>query len=357
MPAKFNCRPSKRALAMRGLSHAAFALLMGGLAIGGTGHAATITASDVDKGEVSEKILPEVDANDPALASLAVSHWKLAESAAPAPSGLAYGPPPPESLPSAQRDRRYASFGSQIGAVKWEVGAIFAYITVSQIIVTKEVESFHFQDEGWFGKSTENLGVDKLTHAFNSYVIAEFLQARIRRKSGGAAQGATTAAVLATGLMAWSELFDAHKTSSGWSNQDLIANIAGAGFSVVRNSVPGMKQKLDFRLLVTPNSDVYTLKGKEHYAQQRFFLALQLAGFSQLEHGPLRLIELHAGYHAKGFTARERARGDPLQRRIFYGIGLNLNELFFKRPRSRVARAASSVLDYIQPPYTAVHFH
>jgi hypothetical protein len=143
--------------------------------------------------------------------------------------------------------------------------------------------------------------------------------------------------------------------TSGFSIQDVLFNTGGAAFSVARNTIPGLEKKLDFRLLLIPNSDIYTFKGKRHYEQQRFMLALKLAGFDGMERSPLRFVELHAGYHASGFTNEDRARGETPRRRIFVGVGVNLKELFFKSPRSPVGRAAGQVLDYLQLPYTAIH--
>lgn len=256
-----------------------------------------------------------------------------------------------------QADKRYSSLGARMGAAKWEAGAIFAYMTVSQIAVTKETRSFHFQDEGWFGKNTANLGVDKLTHAFNSYLLAELFQARIARKSGDERGAAVPAALLASGLMLYSELFDAHKVSSGFSYQDVAFNTAGAAFSALRNSVPGMKEKIDFRLMLMPNSDIYTFKGKRHYEQQRFLLSLELAGFDKFKNSPFRFLEIQVGYRAKGFTAQDMEKGLPRERKIFYGVGLNIKELFLKSPRSNIGKISKKSLDYIQIPYTAAHVY
>lgn len=270
------------------------------------------------------------------------------------PGWLAPAPEPRWDL--AKSEKRRTSFGGQVGAVKWEVAAIAAWITAIQIgPFLKEHRSFHFKDEGWFGKSTANLGVDKLTHAYNAYLVTELLQARIARKSDAPDGGALTAAILAAGLMAYGELYDAHKVDGGFSKEDFISNLAGAGFSVLRNTIPGMREKVDFRLLVIPNSDIITFRGKRHFAQQRFLLALQLAGFDGLEDSPLRFVELHAGYYAKNFTLRERAAGEIPRRKPFIGIGLNLQQLFFRKPRSTAGRVANTALDYIQVPYTAVH--
>ncbi|MBU3078305.1 YfiM family protein [Sphingomonas sp. XMGL2] len=213
---------------------------------------------------------------------------------------------------------------------------------------------FHFQNEGWFGKSTLNLGVDKLAHAFNTYAISDILYARLRRKTD-APSAAVTAAVLASGLQIYSEFFDAVKKSSGFSVQDVAFNTAGAALSALRNSVPGMRDKLDFRLLFIPNSDIYTFMGGEHYEQERFLLALQLSGFEAFKHTPLRFVELHAGYYGKDFSGPDRDAGKIPQRKPFIGIGLNLQELLFPHPRSRAAKIGRGALDYFQVPYTAVH--
>lgn len=281
----------------------------------------------------------------------------------PPPAGFAgsYGPvliptaPPP--APEESRYRYARSFGDQFNLVKWEVAGIAAWMTAINTYKVSEVgvSGFHWQNEGWFGKDTTNLGIDKLTHAFNTYWLADLLTSRIQHKTGDRYGGAVTGAVLASSLMIYSELWDAHKKSSGFSYEDVIANTVGATFSAIRNTVPGMKDKIDFRLLLIPNSSLYTFEGKGHYAQQRYLLALTLAGFDAFKKSPLRYVELQGGYYAKGFTREEQEKGDPLRRRLFFGVALNLKELIFPSPQSRFGRAAASVLDYIQVPYTGAY--
>ncbi len=271
-------------------------------------------------------------------------------------ASLPYGPADPQDGAAAQSLAPRPSFARQLDTVKWEAGALLAYMTITQAIVTKDTQSFHFQDEGWFGKDTKALGMDKLTHAFNAYMIADFLQHRIEKRTGGPdGTGAITAALVSSALQFYSELWDAHKVTSGFSVQDVAFNSLGAAFSVLRNSVPGLRDKLDFRLLIVPNHEIYTFKGQEHYAQQRYLFALTLAGFRELDRSPLRFVELHAGYYGDNFTARDEAAGRTPKRKLFFGVGLNLKELFFRSPRSRVGRWVGSGLDYIQIPYTAIH--
>ncbi|WP_375196394.1 DUF2279 domain-containing protein [Sphingobium sp.] len=265
------------------------------------------------------------------------------------------GPADFSPAPAPEPETRYRSLGSRMGAAKWETIGLFAYVTATQAYWTDETTHFHFKDEGWFGKNTNNLGIDKLTHAFNAYLFTEFLGARIARKTGDRARAAAPAAMLSMGLMLYGEMWDAHKEDSGFSVQDVIFNTTGAALSVLRHTVPGLEEKLDFRLLMMPNSSIYTFKGKRHYEQQHFLLALELAGFRALRSSPLRFVELQVGYRGKDFTNADRATGITPKRDIFFGVGVNIKQLFFKDSRSRLGRAIGSGLNYFQLPYTAVY--
>ena len=114
--------------------------------------------------------------------------------------------------------------------------------------------------------------------------------------------------------------------------------------------MPGLRDTLDFRLLYTPDqsafesSKCFPRPSCKHngivaahdpvtdYSNQRYVLALKLAGFKPLAPTPLRLLELQGGYYARGFTADAELRGEPLRRRLFFGLGLNVGELLFPRP-------------------------
>jgi hypothetical protein len=252
--------------------------------------------------------------------------------------------------------RTYASFGEDVKAIKWELASVAGYYTaINAPKLLKDPRWPTTQKEGWFGRSTKNLGVDKLAHAYSAYVISELLYGRIKRKTGDAPGIEFTAAALASGIMLWSEAFDSIEPTSGWSWEDVAFNSLGAGFSVVRNSVPGLEDKLDFRLLIQPNEDIYTVKGKEHFRQQRYLLATKLAGFKAFERTPLRYVELHLGYRADDFLNEDRAAGISPKRHVFVGVGVNLKELLFKNARTRKGRAAGEMLAYVQPPFTSIH--
>lgn len=283
-----------------------------------------------------------------------------------APSDPAYGPAAdariatltPDATGHVPRDRtRYNGFFRQVGSSGTEVALLSGYVLAQGIPkLFKPTTGFHFKNEGWFGKDTDNIGMDKLTHAFNTYLIAELLHYRIHRNTGGASGDALTAGILASGLMALNEISDAIEPDSGYSMQDIAMNVAGATFSVLRNTVPGLKEKLAFKIEIVPNHQIYSRAGKPHYEQQRFMFALKGAGFAKLERSPARYLDLQVGYYASDFLRSDREKGLTPKRHLFVGLGLNLGELLFANSGSRMGRAAYSALDYLQLPYTSLRY-
>ena len=301
---------------------------------------------------------PDIDgSSEQQLETIALSSRLVPATAALADDAtVVAGLNPDYSAEPAHEDPRYHTFGSQFHAIRWEVAAIGAYYTaVNSEKLFQHPIAPHFQSEGYFGRSTNNVGVDKLAHAYSSYVISEILYSRLKYKTDGAPGIQYTAAALGFGMMLYTEAWDSIERTGGWSWEDVSMNVAGASFSVLRNSVPGLDKKLDYRLLITPDSSGYHLMGKKHFEQQTYFFALKLSGFEAFERTPARFLELHLGYHAKDFTTAERAAGIEPKRKLFVGLGINLRELFFKDSDSTIGRAAGEVLDYFQPPYTEVH--
>lgn len=320
--------------------------------------------------------IARLPAEPDALPMLALPMLALPTSPSPSPSLLedsaSYGPAadtasavsPASPRPPLDRTghvpREFAShrgFLQQVGSSKTEVAVMSGYVLAQGIPkLFRPTTGFHFKDEGWFGKDTQNVGMDKLTHAFNTYLIAEILHYRLHRNTGGSEGDALTAGILAAGLMALNEISDGIEPDSGYSMQDIAMNIAGATFSVLRNTVPGLKEKVAFKIEIVPNDQIYSRTGKPHYEQQRFMFSLKGAGFEQLESTPLKYLDLQLGYYASDFLNSDRDRGITPKQHLFVGVGLNLGELLFGKSRSRIGRAAYSVLDYVQLPYTSLRY-
>jgi hypothetical protein len=254
------------------------------------------------------------------------------------------------------KDYGFGTLVEHTASIPLQAGGVFAFITLLGVTNWDwGSASFHFHSEGWFGKDTSSMGLDKFGHAYSTYLITEYLTSSIRQHAKRPAGNAISAGILAMGLMTYVEIFDGISKEHGFSWEDMVADTAGMAFSVLRSHVPGMKDKLDFRLHYIPSGNTTGFHPITDYSGQRYILALQLGGFSGLRDTPLRYVELQGGYMARGFTAEEKADGEKLRRDLFVGIGVNLQELLFPRPKKRWQRWGREILDYVQVPYTAIY--
>lgn len=250
---------------------------------------------------------------------------------------------------------RASTFIRQSGTVEWEIAGIMAAVTATRVSdVTKGGSRFHFKSEGWFGKNTESLGMDKVHHGWKTYVFTDVLQSIIEHRTGDKRGAAYTATLLALGITTYTEVLDGFTARTGFSKEDMVTHFVGAGASLLRNTVPGLRDKIDFRMEMRPSSKGSDLRLVNQLAQRKYLTAIQLSGFKSMERGPARFIELQFGYYGRGFTEVEKKRGADLKRKLFVGIGLNVQEMFPKNPRSIYIRAGKGIFDYFQLPYTSV---
>jgi hypothetical protein len=243
-----------------------------------------------------------------------------------------------------------------VASIPLLTGGIFAATLAIGILDWKWGSAeFHFSDEGFFGKDTHDLGMDKLGHAFGTYLLTDAFTYAIRRKAADPQGAELTAVALSLGVMTTVELLDGF-SGYGFSWQDIVMNALGAGFSYTRNTVPGLREKLDFRFEYIPSgNDNKDFSPYSDYSGQKYLLALKLSGFKRFEDTPLRFVELQAGYFARGFTDKEKAEGDELRREPYIGIGVNLSELLFSHPKVRdtpFGRMGRATFEYVQVPYT-----
>jgi len=249
-------------------------------------------------------------------------------------------------------------FSEQFMSTKYETAAVFTTITAIGIINWNWGNSgFRFNNEGWFSEEkTGSGGVDKLGHAYTSYMITEFLHSAILRNSSDPQGAHFTAALTSLSLMTYIEVLDGYSGDHGFSYEDMVMNIAGAGFSVFRNSIPGMREKIAFRMQYLP-SPLSSFEPFGDYSGQKYLLALKLGGFDMFRDTPMRYLELHSGYYARGFSKEERNAGYERERNFYVGIGVNLQELIFGKKSEndhQLRKAGRAALDYYQVPYSYI---
>lgn len=283
----------------------------------------------------------------------ALSIAVLAAAGLPAlPAGAQRLTQPPDSP-----DYRFLDHARQ---VRYETAALLAGITLigARSWNWGSSRSFRVDSEGWFGQETSSGGADKLGHAFSSYLVGNVLTDAMRFRGSSDRDAALTAGLITMGVMTYVEVLDAYSKDHGFSKEDLLMDLAGVGLSYLRNTTPGLREKLDFRLEYR-SSPYKGFRPLSDYAGQRYLLALKLGGFDRLRRTPLRYVELHTGYYARGFTDPERQAGVRRERTGYVGIGINLGELIFGTASARRDRPYSldyvgrTFFEHVQIPYTS----
>jgi hypothetical protein len=207
--------------------------------------------------------------------------------------------------------------------------------------------SFKFTNEGWFKRTTEYGGADKLGHFWSSYAVSH-LYSYLYRKWGYTDREANLYGTVSNlGLQTFMELADGFSPSQGFSYQDLIMNVVGTGAAYVWAKYPGVAKKIDFRIEYTPYFDSRDTEFSTKYDRQTFLIAVKADGFDSIKNPYLKYLEFHIGYNARGYKDYKEYGSDDRRRYLYVGIGFNVSRLLQKFVDTRV-------LDYIQIPYTSL---
>jgi hypothetical protein len=247
------------------------------------------------------------------------------------------------------------AFNDSVAELRWELAGLFAGITAIGIGSWDWGSSdFRFNSEHWFGMDTGSAGADKFGHAYSAQVITSFLASR--QHDAGTPQTARNAALLASGLMLYVEVFDGFSEDHGFAYEDLAMNTLGVGFAYLRMAYPAIRDTVDFRLQYWPSKYVSGYRPLSDYNGQTYVLALKLGGFTRLRDTPWHWLELHAGYYTRGFPGAGKTTTDNRQATAYLGFSVNFGALIqplaTHYPRS--TGYASTALEYVQPPYTSI---
>lgn len=243
--------------------------------------------------------------------------------------------------------------------IKWELGLVTAgavYLGLDSWNWGSS-NSFKFNDEGFFGMDTGSGGADKLGHMYSSYVINEIFNKRMNHYTDNKIQAARKSALFSSAVMLGVEIFDGYSDDHGFSYEDVILNTAGIGVSYLKNTVPGLDEKIDLRVEYHP-SDAYSDHPITDYSGYTYIAALKLGGFRKLKATPLKYFELQLGYHTEGFKVKDRVQFPERKSEISVGLGLDLSEVLFKPAKrytdSGFVDAADTFFRYYRAPGTYI---
>ena len=182
---------------------------------------------------------------------------------------------------------------------------------------------FDTTDEGWFGAGTDFGGADKLGHLYSNYAGVRLLTP-LFETAGNARDESVSLALWSTlGIYTAVEIVDGFSRAWKFSPHDALANAAGAVLGYALETHPEMDAIFDFRIDYrrSPRSPDFDPFGD--YSAQKYLLVVKVDGFPALrEAGPLRYVEVVAGYGTRGYGSSE-----PHHRDTYVGVSLNLARL------------------------------
>ncbi|SFV52554.1 hypothetical protein MNB_SV-12-1604 [hydrothermal vent metagenome] len=212
-------------------------------------------------------------------------------------------------------------------------------------------EAYHWDNEGWFEKTTSNGGSDKLGHFYTNYLTTRIMSPIYEdwgyNKKESALYGSLTS-ILVSGILI--EIGDGY-SEHGFSQNDFIADAFGALSGYLWYLNPSLAKKIDFRFEYNPFVDTGFKNQTDFttdYERMKHLMAIKADGFEIFEDTPLKYFELHLGYYSRNFN-HDSLPLEGRERNIYIGLGVNLSKLF--RP---TLGSYSTLFNFVQVPYSYV---
>jgi len=183
------------------------------------------------------------------------------------------------------------------------------------------------KNEQWFGHGTKEGGADKFGHLWTAYAMTHGFAAAYRHfgyDEETAARYGTFSAFGVTGIM---EVGDSFSEEHGFSYEDMIANTVGAGIGYLLLHNPEWQERLDLRWEYNPDFSDFETDVTTDYQHSKYLLAVKAEGFELLRETPLKYLELHFGYYARGYDSSRSNSFDPRERYLYAGLGINVGRL------------------------------
>jgi uncharacterized protein YfiM (DUF2279 family) len=203
--------------------------------------------------------------------------------------------------------------------------------------------------EGWFAQDTPDGGADKLGHFWSSHAMVALFGA-IYDSWGYTPEEATRYGTMSSlGFNTLMELGDSF-SEFGFSYEDMIMNIAGAGAGYLLRTYPDANDLIDLRLEYAPNlSDDFRTDVFTDYEHHKYLLALKGEGIDAVKGSAFEYLELQAGYYARGYNDYVEGGPETRSRTFYLGVGVNVG---------RLIRSVwdTALFDYFQVPGTYIPY-
>jgi len=251
------------------------------------------------------------------------------------------------------------------GRTLWmTVGIVAAVPLVGELAWWKGNQhgSFHFTDEGWFGRDTYAGGADKASHFFFGYMASREMTRWYERFGNSPASSRALSVAVAAFAGALIEIGDGYTDVYGYSWQDVASNVAGAlaaaGIGAARiDDLVGLRFGFVSAEIPPPCCRAF---GYGHdYSEDVYSLDFKLAGMfrrANVRPGIGRFFLVSLTYGTKGYRF---SPVDVRERNVGIDLGISMPEILQAigvRREKWWGEILLTFFDYIRLPYTAFGF-
>jgi Predicted periplasmic lipoprotein (DUF2279) len=231
-------------------------------------------------------------------------------------------------------------------------------------------EGWRWNGDGMFGVNTYAGGSDKLGHFWSTHVATRATTELLMVGGWRQLPASIIASSMAAAYFTLIEVKDAYYYE--FSTGDLIADLGGAGLSLLMLNVPAVDRLIDFRVDYWPTEEYIEgfkdgdVNFVEDYSGQTYLLALHLGGIPGLTDSRWtrwgRYFDLVGGFQSRNYKPEPIDPEAMESQHLFFGVALNmqgvLEDLYGQpavRGRARTShRVLHSIFEYVSVPYTTL---
>ena len=296
------------------------------------------------------------------VATAAPASLPVASAAPASPPVASDGSDEPADLDTAKTDApTRKSLALSAAATGGTYLLLYGWVSLAWYVRTEDSASFHFHEEGWFGRDTYAGGADKLGHTWGNYVMTRGVS-QILQHGGWPRRGSILASGgLALSFFTFSEVKDGYKEKYGFSMGDELCDLIGVVGGMVFEMYPELDRRLDFRISYLPSSAYRArletdgpFNSPEDYSGQTMLLAYHLGSIDALAQRAswTRYVDVSLGYQTRGYLPK--IENAERSQELFVGASLNLQGVLDRVIHGRGAGVAHFVTEMYQVPYTTL---
>ena len=226
-------------------------------------------------------------------------------------------------------------------------------------------KEFRWAHEGFFGKSTDSGGADKVGHMYAHYVVQRGFYNFFEWANFSRTECLWWSVGVATGIGTIIEVGDGFTGRYGYSWEDWTADVTGVALGAALEHFPTVDEFVSLSIGYKPTQGFKDdTKGRKRlhitgdYSGHKVMLNFKLAGFKAIGYNIpefMRYIMIDVGYYTRGYTDYDTYAGTDSKKTRHPYIGISLNFMEVVKDFFSEEKRSSLLCRGLQQPFKYYH--